>query len=101
MQKAHDVGDMRIQSDVGTKQVRALAKTGQCRGDHRMTAGLKRRRDIAPAPAAKPRAGHQKKCSHSKEMMHFWFRRKAADNAYSGVMPSATMRGMTVALRTS
>ena len=37
------------------------------------------RRDIAPAPAAKPRAGDQQECSHSKEMMYPWLRRKAAD----------------------
>ena len=82
--------------------MRALAEAGQCRRDHRMTAGLKMRRDITPAPAAKPGAGHQKECSHFRmEMMRFWLRRKAAGDAYSGVMPSATMRGMTVALRTS
>jgi hypothetical protein len=66
-----------------------------------MAAGFEARRDIAPAPAAKPGAGHQKECSHSGEMMRPRFLRKAADGAYSGVMPSATMRGMTVALRTS
>ena len=58
VQKADDVSDMRVQPDVGAKQMRSLAKTGQRRRYHRMTAGVKRRRDIAPAPATKPRAGH-------------------------------------------
>jgi hypothetical protein len=64
VQKAHDVGDMGVQADIGTQQMRALAKAGQCRRDHGMAAGFEARRDIAPAPTAKPGAGHQKECSH-------------------------------------
>ena len=66
VQKAHDVGDMGVQADVGTKQMRALAKAGQRRRDHRMAASLKVRRDIAPAPASKPGAGYEEERSQAR-----------------------------------
>jgi hypothetical protein len=64
MQKAHDVGDMALQPDLRTEQMGALAKARQCRANHRMIAGLERRRDVAPTPAAEPRAGNEEEHGH-------------------------------------
>jgi hypothetical protein len=52
VQKPDDIGDMGIEPNLGTKQMRTLAKSGQRRSSDRMPPSLKMPRDIAPAPAS-------------------------------------------------
>jgi hypothetical protein len=40
MQKANDVGDMRLQPNLRTQQMRTLTKAGEDSGDNGVTAGL-------------------------------------------------------------
>src|SRR5476649_1618023 len=64
-QHAKDIRDMRLKPDLGAEQMRSLTKAGQGRANRRMTGGLEIGGDIAPAPAAKPGAGHKKEFDHS------------------------------------
>jgi hypothetical protein len=59
MDETQDIGGMGLQSYLGGQQMRPLSETGQGRRDHGVTGRSKRRRDTAPAPAAKPCTGDE------------------------------------------
>src|SRR6185437_2694071 len=59
LDRAHHIGDMRLEVDLGSGEMRALAKPGERRNFDPMALGAQPLGDALPDPAALPCAMHQ------------------------------------------
>jgi hypothetical protein len=66
LEQCGNVGNVRLEIDIGAQQMSPLAKPGQRRRNHPVTVGAKIGGDVLPAPAAKPCTGNKQKRRHSE-----------------------------------